>query len=64
MIFTIFVYIVGVLLILKGFRLSHNTQTLHTWMSHPRMLVIITNRIIGSVYICAGVIIIIIMAKG
>ena len=64
MTFTIFVYIVGVLIALKGFRLSHNTRTLHTWMSHPRMLVIITNRIIGSVYICTGVIIITIMAKG
>ena len=64
MIFTIFVYIVGVLLILKGFRLSYNTGTLRTRMSHPQMLVSITNRIIGSVYICIGVIIIIIMAKG
>ena len=64
MIFTIFVYIVGVLLILKGFRLSYNTGTLRTRMIHPQMLVIITNRIIGSVYICTGVIIIIIMAKG
>ena len=64
MIFTIFVYIVGVLLTLKGFRLSYNTGKLSARMSRPQMLVIITNRIIGSVYICAGVIVIIIMAKG
>ena len=50
MIFTIFVYIVGVLLILKGFRLSYNTGTLRTRMSHPQMLVITTNRIIGLAY--------------
>lgn len=64
MIFTIIIYILSVLLTLNGFRLSYKGGTLYSWMGHGQMLAVIANRIIGSVHMCAGVIIIIIMAKG
>ena len=64
MIFAIFVYIMGTLIALNGFRLSYKGGTLYSWMDTKQSLVIIANRIIGSVHMCAGMIIIIVMAKG
>lgn len=64
MIFAIFVYIMGTLIALNGFRLSYKGGTLYNRMSQQEMLVVVANRIIGSVHMCAGLIIIIIMAKG
>lgn len=64
MIFSIIVYILGVLIALNGFRLSYKGGTLYSRMNQQQMLVVIANRIIGAVHMCAGLIIIIIMAKG
>ena len=64
MIFEIFVYIMGTLIALNGFRLSRKGETLYSQMDTKQSLVVIGNRIIGAVHMCAGLIIIIIMAKG
>ena len=64
MIFSIIVYILGVLLVLNGFRLYYKGGALYSRMDTKQWLVIIANRIIGAVHMCAGLIIIIIMAKG
>ena len=64
MIFDIFIYIMGTLIALNGYRLSHKGGTLYSQMDTKQSLVIIGNRIIGSVHMCAGMIIIILMAKG
>ena len=67
MIFDIFMYILGTLLALNGYRLLHKGETLYsqmTQMTQMEMLTVISKRIIGSVHMCAGMIIIIIMAKG
>lgn len=64
MIFSIIVYILGGLLVLNGFRLSYTGETLYSKMSQQEMLAVIANRINGAVHKCAGLIIIIIMAKG
>ena len=64
MIFAIFVYIMGTLIALNGFRLSHKGGMLYPHMTQMQMLSVIGNRIIGAVHMCAGMIIIIIMAKG
>lgn len=64
MIFAIFVYIMGTLIALNGFRLSYKGGTLYSRMNQMQMLSVLGNRIIGSVHMCAGMIIIIVMAKG
>lgn len=64
MIFSIIVYILGVLIALNGFHLSYKGGTLYSRMDTKQSLVVIANRIIGAVHMCAGLIIIIIMAKG
>ena len=64
MIFAIFVYIMGTLIALNGFHLSHKKGAFYSRMTQEQMLSALGNRIIGSVYMCAGMIIIILMAKG
>ena len=64
MIFAIFVYIMGTLIALDGFLLSYRGRTLYYRMNQMQMLSVLSNRIIGSVHMCAGMIIIIVMAKG
>ena len=64
MIFAIFVYIMGTLIALNGLILSYRGRTLYYRMNQMQMLSVLSNRIIGSVHTCAGMIIIIIMAKG
>lgn len=64
MIFSIIVYILGVFIALNGYRLLHKGETLYSQMTQMEMLTVISKRIIGSVHMCVGIIIIIIMAKG
>ncbi len=64
MIFTIFVYIMDTLIALNGLSRSMKRGTLHSRMTQKQMLSVLGNQIIGSVHMCAGMIIIIIMAKG
>ena len=64
MIFNIFVYIMGTLIALNGYRLTHKGETLYSRMTQMEMLTVISKRIIGSVHMCAGMIIIILTAKG
>ena len=64
MIFAIFIYIMGTLIALNGFRLSYKGGTLYPQMSQMQRLSVLGNRIIGSVHMCAGMIIITVMAKG
>ena len=64
MIFDIFMYILGTLIALNGFILSNKGGTLDSRMTQIQMLSVVGNRIIGSVHMCTGLIIIIIMAKG
>lgn len=64
MIFSIIMFILGVLLALNGFRLSYKGETLYSRMDTKQSLVVIANRIIGAVHMCAGLIIISILAKG
>lgn len=63
MIFDIFMYILGTLIALNGYRLSHKGETLYSQMTQMEMLTVISKQIIGSVHMCAGMIIIIVMAK-
>lgn len=62
MIFDIFVYIMGTFIALNGFRLSYKKGTLYSRMRQQEMLVVVANRIIGSVHMCAGLIIIILVS--
>ena len=64
MIFDIFMYIMGTLIALNGYHLLHKGETLYSQMTQMEMLTVISKRIIGSVHMCAGMIIIIVMAKG
>ena len=64
MIFDIFMYILGTLIALNGYRLLHKGETLYSQMTQIEMLTVISKWIIGSIHMCAGMIIIIIMAKG
>lgn len=61
MTFSIFAYIIGTLIAINGYFLSRKKGTLHIKMDIMQALVIIGNRIIGTVHICTGVIIIIII---
>ena len=64
MIFDIFVCIMGTLIVLNGFLLSQNKGGFYSRMTQEQMLSALGNRIIGSVHMCAGMIIIILTAKG